>query len=69
LWEARKSILARAASMDLLLLHTPRFRTYSHIRIPRLVQDDSDTRIHGHPKSTQTIQRTYQQPFHVYETT
>jgi hypothetical protein len=69
LWEARKSDLARASSTNLLLLHTHRFRTYIHTRIPRFVQGESNTSIHGHPKSTQTIQRTYQHPFHVYETT
>jgi hypothetical protein len=65
-WEARKSILARAVSMKLLLLHTlPRLDTDSHIRIHHFDQDERDTSIHGDPKSTQTIQRTRQQPLHV----
>jgi hypothetical protein len=56
--------------MNLLLLHTPpRLGNYIHIHLSHFGQDDGDTSIHGHPKSTQTIQKTYQQPFHVYETT
>jgi hypothetical protein len=59
-WEARKSILARAASMNLLLHTFPRLDTDSHIRIHHFVQDERDISIHGDPKSTQTIQRTCQ---------